>query len=76
MLAAQAAQKAPQQLERTADEAIRTGEGLVADLVAAKRSLEDQGVRFNELIGYALLVSFTFAFAFQVTCLAGMPPLS
>lgn len=66
VLAAQAAQKAPEQLERTADAAIRTGEGLLSDLAAAKRSLEDQGVRFGDIIGYGLLAACTFGFAFQV----------
>ena len=66
---AQAAQKAPaEQLERTANEAVRTGEGLLADLAAAKRSLDDQGVRWGELAGYGLLAAVTFGFAFQVWC--------
>ena len=64
----QAAQKAPsEQLEQTASEAVRTGEGFVADLAAAKRSLDDQGVRWGELVGYGLLSACTLAFAFQVT---------
>ena len=62
----QAAQKAPERLEQAAGGAIRTGQGLFQDLAAAQRSLEDQGVRWGELLGYALLATFTFGFAFQV----------
>ncbi len=71
---AQAAQKAPtEQLERTANQAVRTGEGVLADFAAAKRSLDDQGVRWGELAGYGLLAAVTFGFAFQVLHRPCMP---
>ena len=45
---------------------MRTGQGLFQDLAAAHRSLEEQGVRWGDLLGYALLAGFTFGTAFQV----------
>jgi hypothetical protein len=68
-------EKTKDQMEDTAEDVKRTGQGIMSELIAAQRSLDRSGVSMPAVVGTCLLTGLTFGTVFQVTHNNGYLPV-